>query len=98
LSNQTKKESFQKPCATTNSVDHNRWWWPNVYQKKTVSFQSYGKAVSRAQKVSFSISQHYMREYSSRRSGKIITTDFIVGFITNNSRILSVPNKIIDLP
>jgi hypothetical protein len=49
------------------------------------------------EKVNFSISQYYMCEYSCQRPGEVITTDFIDGFITNNFRHLSVPNKIPDL-
>jgi hypothetical protein len=34
-------------------------WWPKFYKKNTMSLQSNGKAVPRAQKVIFSISQYY---------------------------------------
>jgi hypothetical protein len=33
-----------------------------------MSLQSYGKAVPKAQKINFSISQYYMREYGSQGS------------------------------
>jgi hypothetical protein len=39
-----------------------------------------------------------MYEHSSQRPGYVITRDFIDSFITNNFRLLSVPNKIPDLP
>jgi hypothetical protein len=60
--------------------------------------QSCGKAVTRAQKVNFTISQYYICEYSSQRPREFIITDFINGFITKNFRRLSVPDKIPDLP
>jgi hypothetical protein len=63
-----------------------------------MSGQSYGKAVSKVQKVNFSISQYNVCEYSSQRSGEVITTDLIHGFITYKFRLLSVTNKIPDLP
>jgi hypothetical protein len=63
-----------------------------------MSVQSYGKAVPRAQKVNVSISQYYICEYNSERLGEVITTDFIDSFITDNFRLLYVPNKTPDLP
>jgi hypothetical protein len=47
-----------------------------------MSVQYYCNAVPRAEKVIFSISQHYMCEYSSQRPGEVIATDFTEGFIT----------------
>jgi hypothetical protein len=38
-----------------------------------------------------------MHEYTFHRPGRIIT-DLIDGFITNNFRLISVPNKIPNLP
>jgi hypothetical protein len=38
------------------------------------------------------ISQYYLCEYSSQRP-EVITRNFIDGFITNNFRLLSAPNK-----
>jgi hypothetical protein len=38
-----------------------------------------------------------MYEYSYQRPEEVITTDFIDGFITNNSQLLSVPNEVSDL-
>jgi hypothetical protein len=62
-----------------------------------VSVECCCKGVPRAQKLNFSISQ-YLCEKSCQRPGEVITTDFIDGFITNNFRLISVPNKIPDLP
>jgi hypothetical protein len=71
-------------------------WWPKLYKKNTMTLQPYDKAARRAQKVNFSISRHYICEYSCQRPRKIIT-DVIDGFITNNVRVLPAPNKIPDL-
>jgi hypothetical protein len=76
---------------------HYKEWWPKFYKKNTISVQSYGKAVSGTQKVNFSISWHYTREYSSQRPREVITRVFINDFITISFRLLSVPNKIPDL-
>jgi hypothetical protein len=39
-----------------------------------------------------------MCEYSSQRPGEVMTTDFIDSLITNNFRLIYVPNKTPDLP
>jgi hypothetical protein len=61
-----------------------------------MSVQSCGKAVPKAQKVYFSISQYYVCEYSSQRPGKVITADYTDGFI--RFLVSFCPNKIPDLP
>jgi hypothetical protein len=66
--------------------------------ENTMSVQYYSKAVPRAQKVNISISQYCMCEYSSQIHGDVSNMDFIDSFITNNFRLLSLPNKIPDLP
>jgi hypothetical protein len=38
-----------------------------------------------------------MCEYSCAKAREVIITDFINGFVTNNIRLISVPNKIPDL-
>jgi hypothetical protein len=58
-----------------------------------MSVQSYGEGIPRAQKVNFSISQFFMFEYKSQQ--KSSPDD---GFITHKYKLLSVPNKIPDLP
>jgi hypothetical protein len=83
-------------CKDNFGTEYKRKW-PTFYKKNTMSVQSYGKAVPRAQKVNFSISHYNMCVYSSQRSGEFITTDFINGSITKNDRFLSAPNKTPDL-
>jgi hypothetical protein len=56
------KGSFQEPCAATALAE-----WPKFYRNGTISVQHYGKAVSRAQKFHFSISQYYICECSSQK-------------------------------
>jgi hypothetical protein len=63
-----------------------------------MSVQSYCEAVRSAQKVNLIISQHYICGYSSQRPGEVTTRDLIDDFITDNFRLISVPNKIPDLP
>jgi hypothetical protein len=97
LSCEAEKVKFSVTICNDNFSTEYKWWLPKSYKKNTMTVQSYSKAVPRAQNVNFSISQYYMCEYSSERPGEVITTDLIDGFITNDSRILSVPNKIPNL-
>jgi hypothetical protein len=83
-------------CNNNFSIENKRWW-PKCYKRNTISVHTYGEAVSRAQKFNFSILRYYMCADICHRPGEI-TTDFIDGFITNNFRLISVPNKILDLP
>jgi hypothetical protein len=68
----------------------------NLTKKNTISVQSYGKAVPRAQKVNFSISQYYYVNAALKDQEK--SSPFIEGFITNNFRLFCVPNYTSDLP
>jgi hypothetical protein len=52
----------------------------------------------KAQKFNFFISLFYMCECSCQRSGGVIITDLIDDLITNIFGLLSVPNKIPNLP
>jgi hypothetical protein len=92
LSNK-QKGKFSETVGSDNFSTEYKQWCPKFYKKITMSVQSYGKAVARAQKLNFSISQYYVCEYSSQRPREVITSDFIDGFITNNFRILSVCPK-----
>jgi hypothetical protein len=92
----SRKGKFSVTMCNNFSTEY-KHWWPKFYKKNTMSVQYYSEAVPRIQKVNSSISQYCMCEYSSQRP-EVITTDFADGFVTNNFKLLSVPNKILDLP
>jgi hypothetical protein len=79
-------------CNDNFSTEHKRWW-SKFYKNNTMSVQSYGKPIPRAQNVNSSISQYQICEYSSQTPGEISTADFIDGLNTNNLRLLSVPKN-----
>jgi hypothetical protein len=65
--------------------------------RNAVSIQFYCEAVPRTQMLTFPF-YSTMCECRFQRRGEAVSIDFIGGFITDNFRLISVPNKIPDVP
>jgi hypothetical protein len=90
-----RKGGFQQPCATivAQGIDEGS----RSFANSVVPFQSYGKAVHRAQKVLFCFTVVHVCIQLAKIE-EVITADLIDGFVKSSCRLLSVSNEIHDVP
>lgn len=73
-------------------VIHFQNWWPQIYQKVCLSDDSFGRYMTRDDKISFQISKYNEFIFSNSFKGNVKCSTFIGGLVEYSFTLVSIPN------
>lgn len=77
IANSSKQQKFSICVVDSSMVIDYKSWWPTYYKKNCLSTDSYGRAVPRDKKKSFTIASFMHFTHNSRKPGYVAARDFI---------------------